>query len=469
MCYHPITIINPCKYVSLRYRERFLLQVPCGHCAECATNKSNEWYFRSYHQTLDTLQNGGYVYFDTLTYRDQDLPRLSDFVSVPSGCDYPCFSSRHVQLFNKRLRKRLEQYHSKYSFFLTSEYGTSEGRTHRPHYHILIYSDGNIDPLQLSLLVSQCWSYGRTDGLPYKSFYYVRKNVFRSEQFDSSLRTCRYVSKYIQKSCKFQREITKRVDRIMMSIADKMIDGWLDSPHAKRVRQRYARLVGQFHRQSKNYGASFMQNVDITDFSNLLEITMPDSNKVSLKIPLPQYYKRKFFYDVVNIDGNDTWIPNKLGQEFLKFCDKRLLDNLSRRFHASNAQAKVSFDNDKLADYVLNYRGRIRAVELPSNPLDKYNYPTFYNYSTLSDREHLENLGISVHYVGNNTIGYRSNKLYQRIKFKDFIARYVIIDDDYEKQLEIYSKSYQTISDKRQDGYELRQHLTNLYHHLGLV
>ena len=321
----------------------------------------------------------------------------------------------------------------------------------------------------MSKYISDAWHYGRTDGIVYKSQYYVMNNVFHASDFAESLRTCRYVSKYVQKSCKFQSEINKRLDKIMLSISDRMIDGWLESPHAKRVRQRYMRLMNQFHRQSKDYGVSFMQNIDITDFKSLDEISMPDSNKVHLKIPLPQYYKRKFFYDVVKIDGNDTWLPTTLGQRYLSYRNIKIKENLCNRLRAANAQANKRYDYNKLSDYILNYRGRIRAVELPSNPFDKYNHATFYCYSTLSDREHIEQLGISNHYIGNNTIGYRSNKLYQRIKFKDFISRYVIINDNYEKQLDELYRSYDAVSDKRQNAFELRQHLTNLYKHLGIV
>lgn len=466
MCYNPITIINPSKYVSLRFRERYLLQVPCGHCAQCATNKSNEWYFRSYHQTLDCLNNGGYVLFDTLTYRNSDLPHISDFVSVPDGCDYPCFNSRHIQLFNKKLRKRCSKLGSCYKFFLTSEYGTSEHHSHRPHYHILIYSDGKIEPLLLSRYIAECWSFGRTDGIPYKTSYYVRNNVFTSDKFADSLRTCRYVSKYIQKSCKFQSEVNKRLDKIMLSIADKMIDGWLDSPHAKRVRMKYSRLINQFHRQSKEYGASFMYSFDISDFDSISNISMPDCDKVHFSIPLPQYYKRKFFYDVVKIDGNDTWIPNELGMKYLRYRDSKLKSDLVNRFEACNCQAGTSFDSVKLADYVVNYRGRIRASFLCDDPLDKYRYVSLFNYSTLSDKEHLESLGLTRCYAGNNTLGYRTSKLFSRIRFKDFIDRYVILDSDFEKQLESLYNAYSHINAGRQRAFALKQHLVNLHHYL---
>lgn len=469
MCYNPITIINPCKYVSLRYRERYLLQVPCGHCAQCATNKSNEWYFRSYHHTLDCLSNGGYVLFDTLTYSNEHLPHISDFISVPAGCDYPCFNSSHVQLFLKRLRKRCHKHHSKFSFFLTSEYGTSEKHSHRPHYHILFYCDSKIEPLLMSRYISDSWHYGRTDGIPYKSAYYVRNNVFTSENFSDSLRTCRYVSKYIQKSCKFEREINKRIDRIMLSISEKMLDGWLDSPHAKRVRMKYARLVSQFHRQSIGYGLSYLRDVDIMDFESINNVFMPDSKKVHLSIPLPNYFKRKLFYRVVKIDGNDTWIPTNIGMAYLHFRNKQLLPDLTNRFVAACHQLGVCYNSKKLADYVLNYRGRIHAAELPIDPLDKFSNPSLFNYSTLSDREHLEKLGLSRLFAGNNTLGYRYSKLFRRIPFKDFIKGNVILIPEYERQLDELYGAFCRVNDKRQEAFELRQHLVNLYHHLGLV
>lgn len=472
MCYNPITIINPSKYVSLRTRERFLLQVPCGHCAQCATNKSNEWYFRSYHETLDTLNasESSYILFDTLTYRNACLPHLSDFVTVPRGCDYPCFSKRDLQLFNKRLRKRLNKYHCSYTYFITSEYGTDDKHTHRPHYHLLLYCrDGKIDSLSMSRLIAESWTLGRTDGLPYKSAYYVRKNTFHHNNFADSLRTCRYVSKYVQKSCMFTKEINRRLDSIMQSIANKMIDGWIDTVHAKRVRQRYARLVGQFHLQSKNFGASYLQDIDVTDFTAVNNTFMPDDNKVHLRLSLPQYYKRKMYYEVKKIDGNDTWIPTKLGLQYLQYRDNQLLKDLENRFIAANHQIKKSYDAKKLSDYVLNYRGRIRAVNLPSNPLDKYEHPSLFCYVTPSDREHLDKLGLSVRFVGNNTIGYRASKLPARIRFKDFIDRYVIIDNNYEQQLKELYEGFTRVNDKRQEAYERKQHLVNLYHHLGFL
>ena len=82
MCYSPISIINPCKYVSVNHRDRFLIQVPCGKCAECQKSKSLEWNYRTYYEFIRTFEESpsNFVYFDTLTYDDEHLPNMSEIV-----------------------------------------------------------------------------------------------------------------------------------------------------------------------------------------------------------------------------------------------------------------------------------------------------------------------------------------------------------------------------------------------------
>lgn len=474
MCLSPITIINPCKYVSLKYRERFLIQVPCGQCAQCMTNKSNEWYFRSYYHSLDTLSNGGYIVFDTLTYNNESLPHISDFVVVDNKLDYPCFNAKHIQLFNKRLRRYCDKFNSKYTFFVTSEYGTSEKHTHRPHYHILLYCDGKVDKLIMSKFIADAWQYGRTDGICFKNNNYVLHNIFTADKFSESLRTCRYVSKYVQKSCKFQSEINHRINSIMFNVAKKMRPigcdeddySWLETISAKRYRMKLNRLMNQFHRQSVGFGSSFLGDADINELMRTNAVEMPDSIKVKLQIPLPAYYKRKLFYKVIRVDGNDTWIPTKLGYQYLKIREKVNVKRLVDRFVAANHQYKLDFDVHKLADYVVNVRGRIRAVLRCEDIIDKINSASFFNYVTMSDKEHLCALGLTTRFIGNNTIGYCVDRLPASIRFGDFIARYVMLDDTLEKQLTKLNTLNAQLDDGRQNAFALRQRLTNLYHSL---
>lgn len=177
MCYYPISIINPSKYVDIHRKDRFILQVPCGKCAECQKTKSLEWNFRTYYEFLRIFELGGdnFAYFDTLTYDDEHLPFMSDI--IPELPRVPCFRSIDLVNFLKNLRTNLSRkFHidkDAFSYFICSEYGSLRGR---PHYHMLLFMRCKIDPLKLSALVSKLWKYGRTDGIPFQSSFYVMKH-----------------------------------------------------------------------------------------------------------------------------------------------------------------------------------------------------------------------------------------------------------------------------------------------------
>lgn len=468
MCYSPITIVNPTKYVSLKYRDRFLLQVPCGKCAQCQQQKSNEWYYRSYIQTLDTFASGGYVVFDTLTYSNHYLPHMSDFFDVSN--DYPCFNSHHTRTFIARLRQRCKrQYNSNFTYFLSSEYGTDIRKSHRPHYHCLFYVVGNIKPLDFSRLVAECWHYGRTDGYPWKPARYVLSNIFSGDNFDASLRTCRYVSKYVQKSCVFQSEIDRRIQNALVDYARRnQLDysDWCDSVDCKELRMAMRRSVNQFHRQSTQFGASVLANIDLNDLFSSGSLFMPDANQVVKPIGLPTYYKRKLFYELVEVDGCRTWQPTELGREYLAKREMYTLKRLIDRYDAVCRQYHYNYDCGRLADYVLNYRGRIKGDNAPSTLADRLQHVDYFNYSTLSDRKGLGKVGISVDWLGNHIQGYHGR--FRKISHYYFARRFTYEDSALERQLEDLNARFCEFDTHKQESYRIRQRLTNLYRYLGI-
>lgn len=87
------------------------LQVPCGKCIGCASDKALVWSIRMYHEAQQHEQNC----FLTLTY-----------ANAP-----PSINKRDLQLFFKRLRKL-----SSVRYFACGEYGS---KTHRPHYHAVLF------------------------------------------------------------------------------------------------------------------------------------------------------------------------------------------------------------------------------------------------------------------------------------------------------------------------------------------
>lgn len=483
MCLSPITIPTQTKYISLAHQDSFLMQVPCGRCAECAKTLSNQWYYRAWYEWQDLAAAGGYVLFDTLTYSDKYLPHLSDTWSfLDKKEDFPCFDYQHIRKFLQLLRTRLIRAgYSKNAFryFLSSEYGTSEyynyrGRLrrakHRPHYHVLFYVyDTRIDPLYFSNLVASIWRYGRTDGAPYKGMKYLfDKRVFMSDcALVTRLYTCKYVSKYVQKSCEFDKEICVRVAKVMQRLAEYADpvspDYWLEKEEARRERLKLLRMVNQFHRQSQHFGESALGDLDLNQLFRDGCLYMPDKKGVKIPIPFPTYYKRKLFYDLIEFNGSRYWVLNELGQQFKAVRYPEIRQRLIDRYECLIHEYHLQFNAVELADYVLNKRGRIIADKPESTLIERINEIDLFNYSTCSDKLQFGCRGLSRDWLGDSQQGYIKQVFVNRISLPGFIQKCVYFDERLEKQLEELIACMSVSNTRKQQFYELKQRLTNLY------
>lgn len=95
----------------------YSLRTPCGSCIGCRLEYSRQWAIRCMHEA-DCHEDNSFI---TLTYNDKFLPH------------YNSLYYRDVQLFMKRLRKRLG---IKIRYYGCGEYGSLNKR---PHYHLLIF------------------------------------------------------------------------------------------------------------------------------------------------------------------------------------------------------------------------------------------------------------------------------------------------------------------------------------------
>ena len=468
MCYNPINIINPTKYISLKYRDSYVLQVPCGHCAECLQQKSNEWSYRLYHHALQTFKDG-FVLFDTLTYDNAHLPHISDYLNVDKSVDFPCFSSRDIRLFIADLRQRCKRkFKSNFAYFITSEYGTSERHLHRPHYHALFFVRGKITPLQMSALIATTWHRGRTDGIPYQPANHVLNNSFTSLSA-GAIRSLKYVCKYIQKSCSFQKQINYRLDKIMSNVVQRFenqgLDNWSESSHYWRVKEKIARKINQFHRQSTRLGESALETLDILDLMQTNKVTMPDNDSVVKQFSLPTYYKRKIFYELVEINGAKSWVLNDLGLQYREIQNKKRLHMLTDKLDALHHHVKVDYDSAKLADYLVNTRGRINGFK-PSSIDERLASVSYYNYVTRFDADALPLRGLYFDYQGNSVQGYHKRNQLRSMSIKRFIDKYVLFEPKNEQALDAIFAYQQTISRGKQNLYKSKQRLSNLFHYL---
>lgn len=316
MCLNPIQIINPKAKIRLDGGENYLISVPCGKCAECVYLKRKEARMRAYYEFKDTLALGGCVYFETLTYRPKDLPRLSDIMPKIKGdkMNISCFRKKDVTDYIKRVREKLHRMGYKRScikYFVASEYGSDKkykddkGRlrkgTKRPHYHIIwFFLYPNFD--DLIKVSNECWDKGRTDILN------AKKHIFRKglyDDFEHMMSICGYVAKYVTKHKGYETKIGNVIEKLAnkYNLSDEDIE-------------KLRKETEMYHRWSNGFGIAGIKYNEEKDLNEKMRIKIPHKEKVWDYLKIPNYYKRKLHYDLIKLPNKKyKWILKK---EFTK-------------------------------------------------------------------------------------------------------------------------------------------------------
>lgn len=159
MCSSPSRILTKTKD-----GEELLLEVPCGRCIQCRIARSREWTCR----LTAELSSWDAASFVTLTFSDENYGK-------------PSLDKRDLQLFFKRLRKKLDG--RKIKYFACGEYGDTFGRK---HYHCLIYG---LSVNEGRLIIPDVWPFGRiscdrvnSNRIAYVAGY-VQKKLYRDKDF----------------------------------------------------------------------------------------------------------------------------------------------------------------------------------------------------------------------------------------------------------------------------------------------
>lgn len=490
--------------------------------------RKNEWLFRTYWQCEECISKNGFVYFDTLSYDDEHLPHINDVfkkyhfydydvrrkdkglnpfyeLEMDKSMNFSCFSHEDYRYFLVRLRRQLE-YHgmdvkNDLKYFMSCEYGSDNvykdayGRvrkgTKRPHYHILFFvNNPTIDGFEFSRMVDKCWQKGRTDGLPYKSYSYVARHIFRAGTLlTDNLRVrkvCNYVAKYVNKDGEWKKLIEERLEKVFKLVYND--DFWRDVD----LRDKYKKLVRDidvFHRQSHGFGeyALFAQDEDeIKNMLNTGMMSMPDDKKGvhGKHIPIPKYYQMKIFWiQYRDSNGSLRWKRTELGSRFGLEQFKRNLDRQKKNIHDwFNANITVHnqfvkyddlkdvdkvrkqimdwLDGRTLDDYVnyqMIYKGRIRSrYSMDTGEVDDARQ-MLYNRYFLDPEEfapsfHIEQKEVVDKFVPKGSVLRRSRKLGVLKRQKDdyvvsHIADVKVMDDSSNCWY-----NYATQVDKRQFG-----------------
>lgn len=501
-CLRPLTIYNSQKRFTVDGGHRFLLSVPCGQCSECKKAKNNEWFFRAYYEASSCIGNKGFVYFDTLTYSNKCLPHLHNHVKdIPFLLDQPCFNRDDLRKFFLRLRiflsRRGYDIANNLRYFLSSEYGEDNNRTHRPHYHILLFSNvPDLDVLTLSRAISDNWHFGRTDGEKYKGAQYVFNHTIKDLDSVHMQNICKYVTKYVMKDSAFDDEIDKRIAKVLehRNLDPKSFEG-------REFARELKRNASNFHLQSKGFGSDFLKYNDYNDVIENGIIRCPDSVTTLRMIPLPTYYRRKLFYDLVkDFRGKRCWKLNQLGIR-LKYRDvEQNIHRLAVRFSDWNTNLSTYVGNDDyqrvndivngylgnrswsdFATYIALFRGTVKPFNVNGSEPPTLDYwlsslyePTentkyYYSYVNMYDRHHFGMPFFYDSYLGSSTDGYRPLLIGEKLRLDDFCKEYLIDENtykefnDFDKLFELYCMTLVRHNEARNGAFNEIERLKKLY------
>ncbi len=392
--------------------------VNCGHCSECRQQKQMEWTLRTYYECLDTIQNNGTIYFDSLTYRVKDRPRISNYIETNEN--WACFNPKHIREFYEALRQRIGDKNARY--FIVSEYGDIRKA---PHYHIMLFLKEGINTIEVSDAVSKSWKYGRTDGIPYRSEQYIiAHNTIKNINLDA----IRYIAKYVSKQQTFIEVINKRWEKL-----EKYYNiSKFDKLQIKKIRQQFYRVTTPFHRQSQHYGETALYFADLNEiFENNRLYYKDDSLKINAYCSLPTYFKRKLFQQQIKYNGKRMWINNELGTKYKQTREKIIIGKLWDRLNDLNKTKGKKYEPGVLYDvarYIIKERGRMAGND---DYKPHHKEATYYNYNTDKDLIYIGKKGISKNFIGNDKIGYCTTEF----ECMD-IDNLIYINNDFERIIE---------------------------------
>lgn len=193
--------------------------LPCGHCTGCKMQNASSWANRM-EMELPYHEN---AWFLTLTYDNEHVPWSYNQglgVNKKTGeieIENLTLNYEDMQKFWKRLRRYIE-YHKmgigKLMYFQAGEYG---GKTHRPHYHAIVY-DLPIEQKDLKV-------YKKRNGSVYYNVEWLSKLwgmghvVIAQAEWKAMAYTARYTTKkiYGHDAKRYYEELGVLPERCMMS------------------------------------------------------------------------------------------------------------------------------------------------------------------------------------------------------------------------------------------------------------
>lgn len=282
MCTTPIKVKskNP-------YNKKFTY-ISCGKCEQCRKAQKIQWTNRlkseieHYH-----TERGWNVGFFTLTYNEQHLPTIpKKFFKEGEYQKIPCFSYLDIRKFIDCIRTYIWRTYNKKDairWLITSEYGTSEEGTHRPHYHGIMLFEPTISNKLMYELIEDSWT-GTTT------------HIKNNEKHKGERRECKgiiapfedfiprdnyacgsYVAKYICKDLDFEDTTNGLFE------------------HLTGKAKNHLRHFKPFHKQSIGLGKHLIDNKNEKQLKEMLEDGIDFTGSLT-RAHTPMYIKNKILY-----------------------------------------------------------------------------------------------------------------------------------------------------------------------------
>lgn len=393
MCLHPIKIRNK----GLLHNPGLLsLSVPCGHCKECQQQKKNEYFVRAYSVYKELFPDGKpsrwSAFFVTLTFDDEHLPRVSfarpverqNDLYVPIGGEpMPCFNHELIRRFLKSFR---QYYRRKFSIWhkalnsdtnrlnkvydyipsgqqlprvlVTCEYGE---KSHRPHYHCIIFVPEVISFKKFQLLLKRFWKYGFTSSFDFRL-------MDNQKQKRTPSAAIKYCTKY---ACKGSTWLPPYLD---FRKTEYVPIGYLWSDITPRV------FI------TDGFGTALESSLTPDNYkNNLVNFTINGKNQSYI---IPSYYRRRYFtniivdeeYKVTQYVSNLVWID---GFNMLEDVPKKKVV-LQRKTHSEYKNGFLDIkENEAFMKIKTLYFDFISMVSAPSQSFNQFLYDNNIDYSSI--------------------------------------------------------------------------------------
>ena len=406
-CYNPITISNR----KLHYKSGFdkpSLVVPCGKCLACQSSMQNDWtiriyfHWKKYINMRDERGNKGRVLFITNTYRQNDSPiygkksiprrfffRVDPYTKKRTRVNFTCFSKEHIDTYINSVRKYFRRHYdigknssdTSINYIVCCEYGSTEGKTHAPHYHIfLFFPPCSASNEEIRNKCDELWSHGFSLYTP----------MVNGGAFVNTIYAIKYVAKYCCKDLAYysRPEIKELVN--------------------DKKKKKYFRHALPTHWQSNGFGESmslYLNSVS-NPFESIISGVRMECDLFRYNVPL--YVRNKMLYDIYYLKDSKGEVQhtlrklNEFGYKFYSYKFDKDLDSqeillknnltavgLSRFFSDNNDLKKwykEFFNEDPFDNYnIVDLRDYLISLVKPFNVRDLAKYSLVFRGHVQSD------------------------------------------------------------------------------------